>query len=97
MDGQGRRLALDAGGDECGARTEPLLSAFCVGADGRVGERYEQVVSGVEGVAPVDIEMHAATQRVEAHRYHGATLPVVRIVVTPSARYRRGKLIAIDE
>ena len=27
---------LDAVGVECGARTEPLLSAFCVAADGRV-------------------------------------------------------------
>lgn len=67
---------LDAVGVECGARSEPLLSAFCVDADGRIGERYEQVVVGIEGVTPVDIEMHAATQRVEAHRYHGATLPV---------------------
>jgi hypothetical protein len=67
---------LDAVGAECGARDEPLLSAFCVGSDGRVGERYAQVVIAIEGSRPVDIEMHAATQRVEAHRYHGATLPV---------------------
>jgi hypothetical protein len=67
---------LDAVGVECGARNEPLLSAFCVRADGRIGERYEQVVAGIDGVDPADVEMHAATQRVEAHRYHGATLPV---------------------
>lgn len=67
---------LDAVGLECGARGEPLLSAFCVGPDGRIGERYERVVMSVDGTAPVDREMHAATQRLEAHRYHGATLPV---------------------
>jgi hypothetical protein len=67
---------LDAVGAECGARSEPLLSAFCVDGDGRIGDRYEQVVVSIDGTTPVDIEMHAATQRVEAHRYHGATLPV---------------------
>jgi hypothetical protein len=67
---------LDAVGVECGARGEPLLSAFVIGPDGRIGERYEQLVVKLEGSAPTDIEMHAATQRLEAHRYHGATLPV---------------------
>jgi hypothetical protein len=67
---------LDAVGNECGARGEPLLSAFCVGSDGRIGQRYAAIVAALDGTRPIDIEMHAATQRVEAHRYHGATLPV---------------------
>ncbi|HEY1738772.1 MAG TPA: hypothetical protein VGI86_08690 [Acidimicrobiia bacterium] len=67
---------LDAVDLECFARKEPLLSAFCVGADGRVGERYQKVVASLESAAPTDIEMHAATQRLEAHRYHGAVMPV---------------------
>lgn len=67
---------LDAVGLECGERGEPLLSAFCVGPDGRIGDRYEKVVVSIDGAAPVDREMHAATQRLEAHQYHGATLPV---------------------
>ncbi len=61
---------------ECGARGEPVLSAFCVGSDGRIGDCYADVVTTLEGSRPRDIEMHAATQRLEAHRYHGATLPV---------------------
>jgi len=60
---------------ECIARDEPWLSAFCVGTDGRMGDRYRALVGSVDS-GPSDIEMHAATQRVEAHRYHGATLPV---------------------
>jgi hypothetical protein len=67
---------LDDVGLECGARNEPLLTAFCIGPDGRVGDRYRELVVHLNGTAPVDIEMHAATQRVEAHEYHGATMPV---------------------
>ncbi len=67
---------LDAVGVECIARGEPWLSAFCIGPDGRIGKRYEQLVVSVDATAAADIEMHAATQRLEAHRYHGATLPV---------------------
>ena len=66
---------LDAVAVECIARDEPWLSAFCVGVDGRMGERYRAIVGSVDSGAS-DIEMHAANQRVEAHRYHGATLPV---------------------
>jgi hypothetical protein len=66
---------LDAVGVECVARDEPLLSAFCVGPDGRIGARYQRFVLSVDAAAG-DIEMHAARQRLEAHRYHGATLPV---------------------
>jgi hypothetical protein len=67
---------LDAVALECSVRSEPLLSAFCVQPDGRMGDRYRQIVESLEGTAPADVEMHAATQRVEAHRYHGAVLPV---------------------
>jgi hypothetical protein len=67
---------LDAVDIECVARHEPLLSAFCVGPDGRIGARYEKLAVGVDPSATHDIEMHAATQRLEAHRCHGAVLPV---------------------
>jgi hypothetical protein len=67
---------LDAVGVECIARGEPLLSAFCVGPDGRIGARYEQLASSVDPRAANDVELHAATQRLEAHRCHGAVLPV---------------------
>jgi len=67
---------LDAVGLECVARDEPLLSAFCVGPDGHIGARYRDLVTALDPAAVTDIELHAANQRVEAHRYHGATLPV---------------------
>lgn len=67
---------LDAVDVECVAREEPLLSAFCVGADGRVADRYKTLAVSLDAVAAGDIEMHAATQRLEAHRLHGAVLPV---------------------
>ena len=68
---------LEDVGLECGARSEPLLPAFCIGGpDGRIGERYQQLVAHLNGSAPADIEMHAATERLEAHRYHGAIMPV---------------------
>ena len=67
---------LEDVGLECGARSEPLLPAFCIGPDGRIGERYQQLVVHLNGSAPADIEVHAATERLEAHRYHGAIMPV---------------------
>jgi hypothetical protein len=68
---------LDAVDVECIAREEPLLSAFCVRSDdGRIGARYEKLASSVDSSATNDIEMHAAKQRLEAHRYHGAIVPV---------------------
>lgn len=74
---------LDAVGLECGARGEPLLTAFCIGPDGRVGDRYRELVVQLDGSAPGDIELHAAAQRVEAHQYHGATMPVEPRPVLP--------------
>ncbi len=67
---------LDAVDTECVTRNEALLSAFCIQADGHVGERYRQRVATLERSAPADIEMHAAKQRLAAHQYHGAVLPV---------------------
>lgn len=67
---------LDAVDIECATRQEPLLSAFCINPDGRVGQRYEKRVASLDPTAFADIELHAATQRLEAHREHGAALPV---------------------
>jgi hypothetical protein len=81
---------LDDVGLECGARGEPLLTAFCIGPDGRVGDRYRELVVQLNGTAPVDIELHAATQRLEAHQYHGATMPVdPRPVLPPELARQR--------
>jgi hypothetical protein len=67
---------LDAVDIDCVSRDEPLLSSFCTDADGRIGARYERLVVSLDPLAARDIEMHAATQRLEAHRYHGAIMPV---------------------
>lgn len=81
---------LDDVGLECGARGEPLLTAFCIGPDGRVGDRYRELVVQLNGTAPVDIELHAAAQRLEAHQYHGATMPVdPRPVLPPELARQR--------
>ena len=67
---------LDAVDVECVARGEPLLSAFCVDTDGRIGDRYRRLAVGLDPLAANDIEMHAAAQRLAAHGYHGAIMPV---------------------
>ena len=68
---------LDSVDVECVARQEPLLSSFCVGDDGRIGERYAQRAARLDpAAATTDIEMHAAKQRLGAHQCHGAVLPV---------------------
>ena len=66
---------LDAVDVDCVSRDEPVLSSFCIDADGRVGDRYRRLVAGLDP-SVTDVEMHAATQRLEAHRYHGAIVPV---------------------
>jgi hypothetical protein len=67
---------IDEVGVECATRNEPLLSAFCIGPEGRIGERYRQVLVMLERPVPADLEMDAAKQRLDAHEYHGATMPV---------------------
>jgi hypothetical protein len=56
-------------------RGEPLLSAFCVHADETVGLGYASAVFDAYGVTPDDPDVHAAEERLKAHRYYGAELP----------------------
>lgn len=64
------RVALD-----CRRRNEPLLGALCVGPDGRMSDWYADTVLTVRGDTVVDPEQHAAEERLDCYRVHGADLP----------------------
>jgi hypothetical protein len=62
--------------EDCHQAGEPLLSALCVRADGTVGPGYgKAVVDNFGGDPPDDLDMHAAVERLECHRFFGAQLP----------------------
>lgn len=57
------------------APDEPMLTALVVHADGTIGPGYAIPVEERDGMAPADLEMHAAAERLACHRYFGAELP----------------------
>ncbi|WP_426243818.1 hypothetical protein [Nocardioides sp. LHG3406-4] len=59
----------------CHGRGEPLLGALCVGPDGRMSDWYSDTVATVRGDAIADPEQHAAEERLDCYRFHGAELP----------------------
>ena len=75
----------------CEERSEPLLAALAIRADGNVGPGYATAVGTVRGEKPEDPEMHAAIERLECYRAHGAELPADggRPVLTPVEHERR--------
>lgn len=64
------RVALD-----CRRRNEPLLGSLCVGPDGRMSDWYADTVLTVRGDVVTDPEQHAAQERLDCYRRHGAELP----------------------
>ncbi|WP_110239109.1 hypothetical protein [Nocardioides gilvus] len=60
---------------DCRRRNEPLLGALVVGPHGRMSDWYADTVSEVRGDEVLDPEMHAAEERLECYRLHGADLP----------------------
>lgn len=60
---------------DCHRRREPLLGSLCVGADGRMSDWYADTVATVRGDDVSDPEQHAAQERLECYRRHGADLP----------------------
>lgn len=60
---------------DCERRREPLLGALCVGTDGRMSDWYADTVQAVRGEVVADPEQHAAQERLECYRVHGAELP----------------------
>ena len=61
--------------EDCHRRREPLLSALCVTAGGRMGDWYADTVLTVRGEQVGDPEEHAAVERLDCYRLHGAELP----------------------
>ena len=59
----------------CHGRREPLLGALCVGPDGRMSDWYADTVATVRGDTITDAEQHAAEERLDCYRVHGAELP----------------------
>ena len=84
------RVAVD-----CRRRNEPLLGALCVGPDGRMNDWYADTVLTVRGDTVTDPEQHAAEERLDCYRVHGADLPEGGGVpgfptpVVPAAKPRR--------
>ena len=60
---------------ECHRRAEPLLGAFVVNADGSMPEWWADTVQVVRGDVVTNPNLHAAEERLECHRRHGAELP----------------------
>ena len=75
----------------CEERGEPLLASLAIRADGNVGPGYATTVGAVRGEKPEDPEMHAAEERHESDRAHGAELPAdgARPKLTPVEHERR--------
>lgn len=60
---------------DCVRRREPLLSSLCVSTEGRMGDWYADTVLHLRGEQVADPEQHAAQERLECYRLHGAELP----------------------
>ena len=60
---------------DCRRRSEPLLGALCVTSDGHMPEWYADTVNAVRGDVVDNPEMHAAEERLECYRRHGAEIP----------------------
>jgi hypothetical protein len=60
---------------DCVRRREPLLSSLCVTTEGRMGDWYADTVLHLRGEQVADPEQHAAQERLECYRMHGAELP----------------------
>ncbi len=59
----------------CADRREPLLSALCVDARGRVVSSYATSLRVLRGEVAEDVDAQAAQERLACHRYFGAELP----------------------
>lgn len=75
----------------CEDRSQPILASLAIRADGNVGPGYATTVGAVRGEKPEDPEMHAAIERLECYKAHGAELPANggRPTLTPVEHERR--------
>lgn len=60
---------------DCHRRREPLLGSLVVGTDGLMPEWYADTVNAVRGDVVANPQMHAAEERLECYRTHGAEIP----------------------
>jgi len=60
---------------DCVRRREPVLGALCVNANGTMGDWYADTLLHLRDEQIDDREQHAAEERLECYRYHGADLP----------------------
>jgi hypothetical protein len=77
---------------DCAKNGEPLLSALCVRADGSIGDGYGvALVETYGGIAPEDLDMAAAEERLRCYQYFGALMPADggRALLTPAVAARR--------
>lgn len=77
---------------DCHRRGEPMLSALCVRNDETIGDGYGvAVVERYGGIAPDNLEQHAAEERLRCYRFFGADLPPGGGVpaLTPGAQAKR--------
>src|SRR5690606_10787600 len=57
---------------DCLRRREPLLGSLVVGTDGLMPEWYADTVNAVRGDTVANPQMHAAEERLDCYRTHGA-------------------------
>jgi hypothetical protein len=77
---------------DCAKNGEPLLSALCIRQDGSIGDSYGvALVEAYGGLAPDDLEMAAAEERLRCYQYFGAPMPADggRPLLTPTVAARR--------
>lgn len=76
---------------QCAADGKPLLSSLCVQRDGTVVNSYAAAVQAAYGIELVDVEQHAAEERLRCYQAFGATLPTHggRATFTPQVAQRR--------
>lgn len=79
--------------EQCHQKGEPLLSAFCIQADGTVGATYPAAVLAAYGETPEDPDQHAADERFKAHTFFGAEMPAKggRSQLPPQEARRRAR------
>ncbi|MGD9959725.1 hypothetical protein [Nocardioides sp.] len=78
---------------DCERRREPNLGALCIRADGTMGDWYADTILTLRSESVNDADEHAAFERLECYRRHGAEIPPgggepARTVRVPGARTR---------
>lgn len=60
---------------DCRRRNEPFLGSLCVTPEGQMPDWYADTVTAVRGDVVTSPQMHAAEERLECYRRHGADIP----------------------